>query len=211
MFDEIHDKLEEMRKETDECYFCIDKSEYVDENIILTITIYRDESGVRVEKGKQWEIICETVLDQRLRLDKAFGYLDLLNKHPYLFKYNKPEYNIYGPKEAFKNDEIAGAIYHELQKYLQRFFALETISHYMPSYGTYGYQEKDRYASFCSGPIEIVNIYKKVFQAHSLNPGIDRSPINYNDKGKMKLLLMRQHEEPSFVVAKNFTYREVEC
>ncbi len=50
--------------------------------------------------------MCGSVLDQRIRFILAFGYFHLIDDHPYLFKYNKREYMIYGPEETFRNDEI---------------------------------------------------------------------------------------------------------
>jgi hypothetical protein len=216
LFEDLNDEIIRRGQETarisgSEYEFGIDKSEIDGDQLMLTISLYRSELGERAGRCSKWQIVCDTVRDHRISHNASFCYCHTPKDHPYLWNYNKPRYTIYGSIESYGHNEIVGKLYNELLALMQRYFSLGLVARYLPSFGVTGKDEDGNfYTHLCSGPIAIVNIYKKVFQLYGLSPRIIRPSDIYNNAGPMKLLLLQQADDSLYVVAKSFSYYKID-
>jgi hypothetical protein len=198
LIQQIIDALSELTE--GEGYFSIDQAVRVDNDLHLTLTMYKEVYGRTVGKHASWSIICEEVRENNLGISSSFLYLQILRDHPVLFKYNKPYFRILGPEKMAENEKIYGQLFKELSNFLEKYNAVNRIHDFLtvqPGF-TQGL------ISLASGPQEIADIYRKVLEKESMQVTLESYPFIHSDTGTEQILLFVNAEHSLYVVAEHF-------
>ncbi|WP_151735625.1 hypothetical protein [Paenibacillus tengchongensis] len=181
----------------DDAFFKIDKVEQTENDLSVTLSLYKDVRGITAGRYHQWLITCRGVQESSLNLQNTFFYVKQLQDHPVLFKYHKPFFMIEGPIQAYKNSSVYGKLLIELQTFAQNYGSSAFAAEFLPDLETY----TDEWVYLTNGPQEILDIYTQVFETESMK--VTASPYGcfYSDTGQEQILLFGPSH---YVVAERF-------
>ncbi|WP_339317249.1 hypothetical protein [Paenibacillus sp. FSL R10-2734] len=187
----------------DDGFLKIDKVEHTENEMYLTLSLYKEVFGQTAGRYHQWLITCKGVQESSLNLQNPSFYLELHQDHPVLFKYQKPFFMIMGPEHIYKNEKIYGKLFVELHSFAQNYGSKEFAAEFLPDLETF----TDHLICFCAGPQEILDIYARVLEAESLQVTTFPYGRTHSDTGQEQILLFHPSQ---YIVAESFEVNLIE-
>ncbi|MBI1769216.1 MAG: hypothetical protein HYR67_12670 [Bacteroidetes bacterium] len=167
-------KLEQLNKELEDIFSSIEFEEdggihitgadWFSDDLKLEFAI---KTGVE-EQNQLWEAQIKGVREEMIKAEMS-EKLELLEEHPLLWAYNQRQTNLYFSKPTSRSYELFANIYtiHNretrnwipLRKYINTHLSVLDLC-------------KSTSGLFASGPIKLMEQYKKELEAHDMNPTI---------------------------------------